>query len=120
MTYFHYTCRDHGLPGIRANEELYPHPLLRDPALPALVWLTDLPHPNREGLGLTSHVLACDRTEVRITVPDHSSIQPWWKWRRAHPELGDLSWALQSAPGARPAHWFVAPVALPLNPLELP
>ena len=116
MSLWHFTCADHGLPGIRETGELRPNELA---ALP-LVWLTDLAVPSRDALGLTSWSLSCDRTEVRVPVPAHPAIEPWWTWRRAHPELRPWAELLEAALGARPAHWLVSASPLPIDPKELP
>jgi len=112
---YHYTCSDHGLPNIAATGVLEPRGVLA-----RLVWLTDLATPNRDALGLTSHLLDCDRTEIQLRVPWHRSIRPWWVWRRAHPEHRAWTTELELAPGARPAHWFVSASPLPLDPKDLP
>lgn len=116
MTFYHYTCRDHGLPGIRETGELRPNQVAVFP----LVWVTDLTVPTRDALGLTSWSLTCDRSEVQVQVPHHPAIEPWWRWRRAHPELRDWAALLEAAHGARPAHWFVSATPLPIDLKELP
>jgi hypothetical protein len=61
---WHYTCADHGAPGIDRTGELRPnrHPLL--PELGPVVWLTDLTDPtiyrssafgNVDPLGMSGH-----------------------------------------------------------------
>lgn len=115
MSFYHYTCLDHGLPGIRETGQLQPHGIAA-----ALVWVTDLEVPVRDALGLTSHVLDCDRTEARVLVPAHPAIEPWWRWRRAHPEHRAWARELEDSPGARPAHWFVSATPLPIDLQELP
>ncbi len=44
-----------------------------------LVWLTDQACPDREGLGLTSHILKCDRLEHQyvVDVDDPSMVERW-------------------------------------------
>ncbi len=43
-----------------------------------LVWLTDQEIPDREGLGLTSHILKCDRLERQYVVHvDAAEVEPW-------------------------------------------
>lgn len=52
---------------------------------PAVLWLTDLAEPDRDGLGLTSVYIACDRTEFRYSV-DARDAMPWFKFvDRWHP-----------------------------------
>lgn len=71
------------------------------------VWATNLRLPLREALGLTSNYTHCDRTEYRYLIdPDDQHLfVPWVKIRRTveHHQL------LESAEGARPAHWWVSP-----------
>ena len=113
-TLYHYTC-DHSHAQIDGEllSALAQHPhedrfMLSGPH--QLVWMTDLAHPNRDALGLTSHILACDRTVHRYRVTDPSKVVPWVKVRRAY------RWAeeLESADGARPRHWWVSGVAVPV------
>lgn len=107
MDLWHYTC-DHGLQGIKASGWVVIPAAAQLGSLQGtpgeFAWFTDLSHPLREGLGLTSTILACDRTEHRLRVLDSAPIVPWTKVRRS------WGWAaeLESAPGARPAHWYVA------------
>jgi len=43
-----------------------------------MVWLTDQAEPDREGLGLTSHLLKCDRLEHQYVVDvDPSEVERW-------------------------------------------
>lgn len=43
-----------------------------------LVWLTDQAVPDREGLGLTSNILSCDRLEHQYVVDvDAADVEPW-------------------------------------------
>jgi hypothetical protein len=42
-----------------------------------LVWLTDQGVPNREGLGLMSHMLKCDRLEYQYVVTSVDGVEPW-------------------------------------------
>lgn len=114
MTFFHYTC-DHRHPALLDAGIAVPGADLTTGAVPwtgALVWFTDLAHPIREALGLTSHLLACDRTEHRYRVTDDTAVEPWTKWARSLPPA--YRDALELAPGARPAHWFVATTGVPV------
>lgn len=110
MTLYHFTC-DHGHAQI--TERLIPaswQDNRADNGPGRLVWMTDLAVPNRDALGLTSHILSCDRTAHRYRVTSEVDIVPWLKVRRAY------RWAeeLESAEGARPAHWFVSGVSVPV------
>ncbi len=99
----HYTC-DHGADGIRRAGVLRPHlhPWLPDP----LVWLTDLDVPVADALGLTSHILSCDRIAHRFTVAAHPSAVWWPRFARTLPDRA-VREALEGAPGVLPAHWWV-------------
>lgn len=109
---YHYTC-DHGWSGIRDAGVVRPnaHPLLAHP----LSWWTDLDAPLREALGLTSHILSCDRARYRVKVvlPEAPTIVWWPRWARGHvpPRIREY---LESAPGAAPAHWYVANQPVPV------
>lgn len=104
---YHYTCR-HSAANIRQCGELLPnrHPLLRR----SLIWLTEIPWPDRWALGLTSSWLACDRTEVRVRVTPTAAITPWPTWAERHRVPAVLQEAL--ADGACPERWWVSPVPL--------
>lgn len=105
---YHYTC-DHGADGIRREGVIRPnrHVILGV----GVVWLTDLDVPYREALGLTSHILSCDRTAHRLEV-----VCPWAVWwpRYARGLPSSARWAVESAAGMAPVHWWVAtePVAV--------
>jgi hypothetical protein len=109
---YHYTCADHGRPGIDRDGVLRPnsHPWLATP----LVWLTDLDQPWREALGLTSNLLSCDRAAVRYTA-DPSGCVRWTVWARRLPR--DLREVFESAPGVLPGHWWVSERPLPVRVL---
>lgn len=124
---WHFTC-DHVALVIGDRGQLRPAKDLAEPdsfwALAAwpssFVWATDLPKPNRDALGLTSNMLACDRTAHRYRVLAED-FTPWHVIRRLivdrHGRLGvEL---LEGAPGARPMHWFVStePVEAVYDPL---
>jgi hypothetical protein len=112
---YHYACH-HSAAGIRRCGELRPH---AHPWLPLpLVWLTDLDKPWRNALGLTSHTIACDRTEYRFAARDTSTAIPWTTYRRSVPIRAAV--ALESAPGVMPAHWWVSTVPVPVSPEERP
>lgn len=114
-TLYHYTCTDHGAPGIERTGLVYPgahlqqqHPSPSTRAA-AFAWLTDLDTPERAPLGLTSKYLTCDRTERRYTIHPAdvaTHVLPWMDVRNELP--WQLVQALEGAPGAMPRHWFVA------------
>lgn len=116
---FHFTC-DHGHLGIGARGTLLPAHSLSDRVdwpehlwQGRLVWATDLAVPQREALGLTSHLLKCDRTAHRYRLDHPGLLTPWHEYRRLL--LGNgLDRALVEELedyGARPMHWWVS--ALP-------
>jgi hypothetical protein len=112
---WHYTCR-HSARKIGPAGILYPAGQLLGRSLHwpgSLVWLTDLPTPNRDALGLTSHALDCDRTEHRYRATDTLSCRPYTDLRRALP---DDAWrlSLETAPGARLRHWWVSLEPVPV------
>jgi hypothetical protein len=108
---WHFTC-SHSVDDIKRMGSLrpHPHPLLDVP----LVWLTDLEHPFREALGLTSHMLMCDRTEHRFQVADTLSAVWWPAYARNHHIDRRTRGELESAPGAMPAHWWVTAESVPI------
>lgn len=81
---YHFTCGDHGVPGIEVDGHLRPneHPLLRN--LGPVVWLTDLAEPTKpDAIGLTSRYLQCDRMAVRYVVyRDDVPGLVWWPFVR--------------------------------------
>lgn len=76
MRLFHYCCQ-HSARSITTRGFLLPNGA--DFFGVGLVWLTDQEEPNREGLGLTSHLtgLKCDRLECRYVVDADESVQRW-------------------------------------------
>lgn len=116
---YHYTC-DHGRDGIGDQGELWPAwDLTEAPDERArvptgiYVWLTDLTAPIPDALGLTSNWATCDRTQHRYRVVDERDCERWTSVRRTFPDL----WrhALENAPGARPAHWWVSRHPVPVE-----
>lgn len=111
MRLFHYTCDD-GRAGIgdvgflRSSAQLSGRTDLPDIA--RWIWLTDMETPDRNALGLTSQILGCDRMTHRYEVRwDYAAdaAAPWTQVRRLAPAVERQ--ALESAPGAKPRHWFV-------------
>lgn len=117
---FHYTC-EHAAIKIRGDDSIRPAGLLlekltyamlpeseRDIAkqISNLAWFTDLEPPaNRDALGLTMLSLNCDRTAFCFEViPDWTVISWWPRVRRKY----QIVWAVETAGGSMPAHWFVS------------
>src|SRR5262252_4200069 len=74
---FHFTC-DHCAPSIVGCGALLPNRQPFFPYLAPLVWLTSLPDPERDAVGLTSSTyIACDRMAHRFRVLDTSTCLPW-------------------------------------------
>lgn len=113
---YHYTC-DHGhrliggtvVPGDTLGRYDHDGPHI-------YAWFTDLARPIRDALGLTSHVLTCDRTTHRYRVTDARDLIHWTHVRGDHPWAAEL----ESAPGARPMHWWVARHPVPVVLDEVP
>ncbi len=121
MTLWHYTC-DHGRDGIGDHGTLRPAremiPRSRVHGLPSwyrpaldLVWLTDLPFPARDALGLTSLALSCDRTAHRYRCDSIGPV-PYIEMRPSLPRK--LSDCLESATGSGFRRWWVSSVAVPV------
>jgi hypothetical protein len=110
---YHYTCRDMAA-RIDRDGYLRPRPQLYVPA--DLLWLTDLPEPFREALGLTSLLLGCDRCEVRYEV-DTDAATPWLDWYRTLPGQAARhdAQALNNTSGALPRHWWVTTQPVPVT-----
>jgi hypothetical protein len=128
VTLYHYTCH-HARSALGLEGDLLPIRLLVTPGAPLrnsewradLVWLTDLGLPIRDALGLTRLIVKCDRTAYRYRVTDEADAVPWTTERRQFlAENREQVAELERAPGARPAHWFVArkPVPVVLDQVE--
>jgi hypothetical protein len=107
MRLYHYTC-EHSMRGIRQAGTIRPnpHPLL--PAVPPLIWLTDLAAPHKEALGLAGRYIRCDRTAHPLPAgtADTDGVLHWpdaaRRWRIPRP-VRDLL----EAGGTLPMHWYV-------------
>lgn len=108
MTLFHYCC-DHSLQGILRDGVV--RPMVKVPHLnyANVAWFADLKVPDRDGLGLTSETLQCDRTEWRVTV-DYGDAEPWGQWAHRNRIDPDVREALESY--GWPGHWFISEVPL--------
>jgi hypothetical protein len=98
---WHYTC-GHSL--ARMTFDAYGVTILEPNAAHGLLWVTDLETPYREALGLTSHMLQCDRTRYRLQLIEPSGVRAWTEVRRDYRHL----WELEQAPGVMPRHWYVS------------
>lgn len=104
---YHLTC-EHSLRGIQTAKKLLPnvHPYM--PHLGPLLWLTDLPEPTPEQVGLTSSWTSCNRLQYRYIVRSKAAI-PWSAIRERAPRERapkDVVETLESF--AQPEHWYVA------------
>lgn len=128
-TLWHYTCM-HGHGALGDTGELLPladlEPrrvlLLPEPfrVMTTLVWLTDLDVPDAAGLGLTSIVVACDRTRYRYRVTDDTDCVRYTTVRRdLPPRVAEL---LERSGRTLPAHWWVSrrPVPVMYDPVRRP
>ena len=104
---YHFTCADHGEPGIRRERRVRPnwHPFFAG----RIAWFTDDPAPEPEAVGLTSEIQPCDRMAFRVTIPDNPAIIPWTDIRSRMPigPRNDLEMF------GEPDRWFVAAVPVP-------
>ena len=75
MNLYHYCCQ-HSARAITKRGFLEPFDHAGLFGVP-LVWLTDSETPDREALGLTSHIQPCDRLEFRYVVTDVDRCEPW-------------------------------------------
>lgn len=110
---YHYTC-DHGRQRLGDTGEVLPGAMLADGAIywtALFAWFTDMTKPDRDGLGLTSHLVRCDRTAHRYRVTG-GVVTEWCKVARALPR--EYREAIENAPGSRPRHWFVADEPVPV------
>ena len=121
MTFYHFTCA-HSAPLIMQAGVVKPLGQLGKLAgrLPPerhwmldIAWFTDLEDPDREGLGLTSVTLQCDRTEWRVTVSDPSTLVPWSQFARTRRIPSVQRQDLERY--GRPAHWWVSEEPVPVT-----
>lgn len=114
MRLYHYTC-EHAAPRIAESGRLVPneHPYLGGGPL---VWLTDFTEPMRQGLGLTSHVLNCDRTGWRVVVDTDDAVR-WPAYARSNGFSRPLREQLE-LPGTFPSHWWVSRDSLPIVSID--
>jgi hypothetical protein len=95
---YHYTCM-HSAYSIKADR------FVLRPGVTGFLWLTDLDAPDRRGLGLTSHILECDRTEFRFAVPEPVEVERWVDVRKSMPRY--LVQELEADPRSMLMHWYL-------------
>ena len=108
MSLRHFTCLDHGVPGIGRREgwiATNPQPMLEGHHA---VWLTDLDDPDPVRLGLTSRHLSCDRTAACYLVDDTETVLPWCEWAETLCIDRSLRSALELGHRDGARHWFVS------------
>lgn len=118
----HFTCSD-CVDLIRADGVLRSaadlHPGRDAGPVGHLIWATDIRSPLRHALGLANMGgrLLCDRTEHRFRVDDESLFTRWITLPR---DVRRTHGPIMAAAGARPAHWWVATVPVPVtyDPIE--
>lgn len=128
MNFYHYTC-EHGREAIGDTGKLIsPVQLAGEAAfarwpkwqrgLADIIWMTDLDSPDRDGLGLTSNTIRCDRTVHRYRVAGYKPIR-YVTFRLELPKRARDQ--LEEAPGVLPMHWWMAytPVPVVYDPAEL-
>jgi hypothetical protein len=116
-TLYHFTCVDHGHPGILGSGFIRPQ-------ASGISWFTDLEAPHPEALGMMRVMLNCNRMGVRYRIEDTTEIAPYLEFRlrmerESESEIARYLLALEQSPGALPRHWFVSanPVAAIYDPL---
>lgn len=107
MRLYHFTCDDHGLPGILATGRIQPRRQILLPEAGPIIWLTDLNQVHiPELLGLQSSSIRCNRLDNRFTVEPRYAI-PWREFVAVHRldpfVVADLEFE------RTPEHWWVTP-----------
>jgi hypothetical protein len=109
---YHFTCA-HSRKRILDDHTLRP----LSTSYQQLIWLTDLEYPDVRGLGLTSFMLRCDRTEYRCTVETESAVK-WTDWAHYAKVPLNIRLMLDHVDGARPLNWWVSTVPVPIRVIE--
>ena len=121
MNFWHYTC-EHGRKEIGETGRLISATALAGPQrfalmpkwqqlIASIIWLTDMDLPDRAALGLTRNTITCDRGAHRYRVVDYMPIR-YVDHRRELPKR--MRDELESAPGVRPMHWWMAYTPVPV------
>jgi hypothetical protein len=119
-TLYHYTCAhvrellgDEGV--LRPAVDLVPYgrrPLLTPAAM--WVWLTDMETPNPGALGLTRHLITCDRTEYRYRVDMAAAGEDIWRWSDVRLRTRPRFRRAMESEYARPSRWFISARPVPV------
>jgi hypothetical protein len=118
--FYHYTC-DHGRAGIGEKGVLRPmHQLVpgvletaesEDERLMfSLIWVTDLPDPDIDGLGLTKKMLSCERWKHRYRIANPLPLMRFTDMQYRFTPQAQMG---LTKGDAKPDHWFVSWVPLP-------
>jgi len=115
---YHFTCEDHGLPGIQRDGALVPQPQHLLDGI-RLLWLTDLALPRDPDLLGLSKALpgSCDRLAARFTVQTRLAV-PWRDFVALHRLDPDAVACLERY--RTPEHWWVCGVPLRRYVLDRP
>lgn len=109
-TWWHYTC-EHKVDDIEATGVVLPQTQQTLGGL-QVAWFTNMPSASRQALGLTSHMLNCDRMSHLfrvIPVDEHKVVE----WARLRDKLSrPMIVRLEAARGTRPMFWGVAAEAV--------
>lgn len=117
MRLYHFTCSDHGARWIREDGEIRPrfHQVLGD----EFAWFTPFASATARELGLTRVRLSCNRMEHRFDVDVDDAVALPWLGIRDQFEPWAVSMR-ESAPGAKPATWFLTRVPVRLSLSSIP
>jgi hypothetical protein len=114
--WWHYTC-EHKVSDIEATGVVLPQTQQMLGGL-QVAWFTNMPSASRQALGLTSHMLNCDRMSHLfhvLPVDEHKIVE----WGRLRSQLSrSMVIALESAPGTRPMFWGVAADAVQIERIQ--
>ncbi|MGH9252718.1 MAG: hypothetical protein ACRD0W_24855 [Acidimicrobiales bacterium] len=111
---WHFTCGEHGYPGIGRRGVLEPRLHKLFPQLGPIVWLTDDPGADREALGLTQTFIRCDRMAYRYRVTPSYAVR-WSDVRAALVTLRVVAPRVLAdlEAGREPASWWLTGIAVP-------
>lgn len=105
MTLYHYCC---SCSARQITARGFLRPFGADFFGANLVWLTDQAVPDREGLGLTSHILKCDRLEHQYVADVAANQVQWWLDSEIRRALACDSTFHEFEDGRNPSSWWIA------------